>query len=412
MECFKEQTVVIPIIRKNIISVYSNKKNKIIIPPKIIPEKIEGKYTENYNIFYIDGIIKNKLEHEMKTKIPFLLEDKRNLEKKLTSRLNEIEIITLKNKISLLKKEIDMISTGQKMSKYLEESKGILDRFKVFHNKYNIVDITEKPKIFQYTEDMLMRFSLIDKYLLIAGKYIKISLKKEINYPKDICLGCATSIVDISFDEEGIKTCTKCYTKHYESIINTKEVEINHQVEAESIENFIKAIQRFQGLQEDRPPVSLYSRLDEYFISNKRLSSLEIKKLPLNEKGRRGDTTHSMLLNALSKIGASQYYEDVNLIGKEYWGWQLYDISNVIDSMIDKYVKTQKGFYSMTPEERGRNSNLGTQYRLYQQLRLEGVPVEISEFKIAENIESRQIHEKLWKKMCELSEDPDIYFIE
>jgi hypothetical protein len=256
---------------------------------------------------------------------------------------------------------------------------------------------------------------LIDTYLDIASDYIQIDIIRINNRPADICTGCGISLSQVATSEEGTVRCPdpECQTEH-SVIILTKlakdgsRINTNASTDDESIDNFLRAFIRFQGLQSDHPDESLYDELDEHFARHDRPSGDEIKQLPLNERGRRGDTNHKMLLDALSSIKRSEYYEDANLIGHIYWGWTLPEAMHFRERMIDKYNKTQKVFYQIPPEERGRNSSLGTQYRLWRHLQLEGYECYMDEFKIAENAESLRLHNNLWKTMCEQSNDPEI----
>jgi hypothetical protein len=181
----------------------------------------------------------------------------------------------------------------------------------------------------------------------------------------------------------------------------------------ESIDNFIRAFIRYQGLQpRDHITQELFDQLDQYFIQNGRPIGENIRKLPLNKRGKRGDTNHKMLWTALSHINRSELYEDTNLIGHLYWGWTLNNIMHHKETIIAHYIKTQKVFYQIPQEERGRTSSLGTQFRLWRHLQLVGHECYQDEFKIAENAESMRTHNRLWALMCEGSNDPSIYYID
>lgn len=119
-----------------------------------------------------------------------------------------------------------------------------------------------------------------------------------------------------------------------------------------------------------------------------------------------------LIISALSHINRTEFYEDYNLIGHIIWNWILPDISKYREKIIDHYNKTQKVFCRIPPEERGRNSSLGTQYRLWRHLQLIGFPCKMEQFKIAEDPDSLMIHNQLWRKMCEGCHDPEIYYIE
>jgi hypothetical protein len=186
----------------------------------------------------------------------------------------------------------------------------------------------------------------------------------------------------------------------------------NNSVDDDSIDNFLKAFTRYQGLQSDCPNEKLYEELDEYFRRQNLPLGHEIRQLPLNERGRRGNTNHLMLWTALSAIERSAYYEDSNLIGHIYWGWTLPDVNQYRERIITHYNKTQKVFYEIPPEQRGRSSSLGTQYRLWRHLQLVGHDCRMDEFRIATNEDSLRTHDYLWRLMCEGADDPDIYYIQ
>ena len=140
-------------------------------------------------------------------------------------------------------------------------------------------------------------------------------------------------------------------------------------------------------------------------------TAAQIKELPLNNRGRRGDTDHKMLWKALEDIGRPEYYEDADLIGREYWAWEIRSIEEYREPIRLKYLKTQKVFYEIPIEERKRYSSLGTQLRLWRHLQLEGHECYKDEFKIGENEDSFRNNTRLWRLMCEGANDPDIYYI-
>jgi hypothetical protein len=233
----------------------------------------------------------------------------------------------------------------------------------------------------------------------------------------DICLGCNLSLTKFGINENGIQRCLNCQTEYTVMILSKLSKDggcvSNGNTDDESIDNFIRAFIRYQGLQpQEHIPDELFEELDAYFHQNDRKLGEEIKLLPLNKRGRRGDTDHKMLWNALSYIHRSEFYEDTNLIGHLYWGWTLHNLMHFKEKIISDYMKTQKVFYQIPPDERCRTSSLGTQFRLWRHLQLIGHECYPEEFKIAENAESMRTHNKLWQLMCEGAGDPNIHYIE
>lgn len=396
----------------------SNKVSDVILED--IPAKITGTYNEDYNIIYVDNIIRKKLAQEKFSYVEGLklsLSAQEKLSLQPQTYINREKTL---NTIEKLKREIKDIETGEKLRVYNEKVKNILCEY----NKYNgvvktvVFDMKEEDTYHELDDKLRYRIHLIDTYLDIASNYINIDVIRINNRPSDICNGCGCSISKVAPCEEGTIRCpnVNCQTEH-NVIIQTKmakdkcRINFSGSTEDESIDNFLRAFIRYQGLQTDQPDNSIYEALDNYFAIHDRPSGEEIRKLPLNERGRRGDTDHKMLWTALSHIGKSEYYEDSNLIGHIYWGWTIPDVMKYKEIIVSHYNKTQKVFYQIPIEERGRNSSLGTQYRLWRHLQLVGHDCHMEEFKIAENPESLRTHNKLWKLMCEGADDDDIYYI-
>jgi hypothetical protein len=382
-----------------------------------LPSKITSVYKLDYNILYIDEIIRKKLEQEKYKKC-------KKLKKKLDflsnkPSVNHIEHIKNQKKIEKIKNEIELITSGERIKKYNKKVNNIISEYKNLKTKIHTVFFENdlEPENYQNLDnEKIRRLFLIDKFLDIASNYINIDIVRLPEKPNSICLGCGKNISNVIISDYGSKRCPFCNTEHEIVIsvgINKDNSRLNNNNnEEESIDNFLRAFDRKQGIQVERPDESLYQELDNFFISNGRPTGEEIRKLPLNSRGRRGDTNHKMLWNALSQIGRSQYYEDDEIIGHIYWGWKLNDYSHLKERIIDKYNKTQQVFYQIPLEERERNSSLGTQYRLWRHLQLEGVECYQNEFKIAENSESLRLHNKIWRLMVEGANDPNIYYID
>ena len=386
-----------------------------------LPNKITGAYNEDYNILYVDEIIRKKLQQEKFTHVQCL----KNRLKTLDTMSMQPQTFLMRNRtldnIRKLQAEISQIESGERLRKYNNRVSDILAKYRQYNGKVKtiIFDVEEKEEYQEMGDDVRRRIGLIDQYLDIASEYIQIDVIRINNRPSDICSGCGTSLAKVATNEDGTIRCPneECQTEHNVIILaklakDGSRINTINTADDESIDNFLRALTRYQGLQQDHPDESLYDELDSYFARHDRPSGEEIKILPLNERGRRGDTNHRMLWNALSQIGRSEYYEDANLIGHLYWGWTLPNVAQYKETIILHYNKTQKVFYQIPIEERGRTSSLGTQYRLWRHLQLVGHECYMDEFKIAENPESIRTHNRLWRLMCEGANDPDIQYIQ
>jgi len=368
---------------------------------------IEGKYSRDFNIVIIhEAIIVNFI---MEIRNITNLIDKYNREikkvKKLPFKVSE------KTRVKNIAKIINNIKNNVTVDEYLEESKYYID-------KYSLVKKTEKKIIFGFeNEETTMeeneeRLSLVDSYIDFSKKYIRLNITKTSKHI-DKCEYCGEKYKPLPSCEEGLSNCSKCGVQRDVYVVSNtiKEISIKH-VEGKdhlNIDNMIKVLKRFQGQQQTKPPKQLYVKMDEYFVSIGRPTGEEIKKLPLNEKGRRGDTDFKMLFEVLSKLGYNDYYEDAILIGHEYWGWLLPNISRFESKIIDFYTQLQRVFLNL---EKDRTSNLGTQYTLYKLLQLvcgDKYPKDM--FKISELLNSIEEHETLWEQMCKGCNNPEIYYI-
>lgn len=386
---------------------------------EIIPEKITGTYTEDYNITYIDEIIRKKIKQEKfkHTKdLRLQYEKLRNLSLQPQTHIMRQKTLTSMEKLNT---EIEEITSGKKLQTYDTKVCTILQEYKKFSGKIKtLVFNIEEPSTFTELDTQAkQRIHLITRYLDIASDYIQIDVIRIVNRPTDVCDGCGISLNRIVSSDEGSIRCPECFTEH-SAVILTKlpkdsaRINTSGSADDESIENFLRAFNRYQGFQSEQPDPSLYLKLDEYFIRHGRREGNYIKTLSLTSRGRRGDTDHQMLWTALSDIGESKHYEDANLIGHIYWGWTLPNVMHYKDVIIMHYTKTQKVFYQIPIEERCRSSSLGTQFRLWRHLQLVGHECYKDEFKIAGNSESIRTHNKLWKLMCEGCNDPSIYYID
>jgi hypothetical protein len=358
--------------------------------------KIVGSYSDDYDISHVHEIIINSLLQEknnindLNQKLKIL--KKTQLKSHTLNAKREID-----SQIEEIEKEVEMIKNGYKLIAYKNESIHLIEQY--ISCKINDLSVDE-------------RLIIIDKYLKIAKKYSNVQVSR-ITQPKQTCMNCKNCLKNQEVDVDGILRCPVCNNEH-QSINTLKHIDSFklHQLNNENdMENFIKALNRYQGLQ-NNPPKILFTKLDTYFKERCLPSAEYIKSLPYNDRGKKGNVNKEMLYSALSSIGYSSYYEDVNLIGHIYWDWILPDLSGLKDKILSHYMITQKSFYKIPLEIRSRISSLGTSFRLFKHLQLVGVPVYHDDFKIAENQDSITNHNRLWKLMCDGAEDPEIYYIE
>ena len=314
-----------------------NKKN-------VLPDKINDTYSKDYNILYIDSIIRKKLRDDK----DILINDLRGKLKELTSESNKSQTANArKNTIGQINEVLDQINeieSGSKYNQYNELVKDILEQYKQYKNtvKAEIFDVNEVEH--QEEDNDIIRLELIEKYLEIAAEYMDLNIIRNKYIPQDICNGCNESLSNVFIDECGIQICPKCQTermcsKNIQSSNDNDEYTIITCKSDDGLMNFMRYFDRNQGLQKEHPDESLYEAMDEYFYSRNMPLGEEIRQMPLDKYGYRGNTNHKMLWNTLSKIGKPQHYKDDNLIGHIYWGWTLSNVGHLRDRVIYIYNK-------------------------------------------------------------------------
>lgn len=297
---------------------------------------------------------------------------------------------------------------------YMRDALPLIQEYNLLKCHIRKVDINKEENE-TTTEEDERKLLYVEEYLAHASKYIDMSYSRRKEKKHQLCSACYSELKE-SFHDSSTIQCSNCGAIFQTYCTKRTEKEGTYEKSGgnnpdDTLDNFKRSLNRTLGLQVDVPDNSLYELLDEYFISKGRPSGDEIKEEPENPDGTRGDTDHQMLWEALKKIRKTNRYEDSWLIGHNYWGWRLPDFAHLYDKIVSHYVKTQAIFFQMTPEERGRISSIGTEWRKFKHLQLVGYPCEESQFKVPENTESMRNQQRIWKIMCERANDPEIYYI-
>jgi hypothetical protein len=366
-------------------------------------ESLEGSYTDDYNILMVDDLIRKTLSNESITVLPGLEQSYQKYNEMVKKPQTVIERQNTIDKIQKVEQEIREIREGIKLQRYIDESKLLLHHYRKCRKNIRMISFTlEDTSSQELTPESRERVNIIEKYLDIARKYISISVMRAHTNNVPRCSGCNNILKATMINEYGNSQCAICAVEH-QMVIYTKTNVDNEHISGkktdDSFENLMKAFYAYQGLQDIHIPDIIYCKLDEYFLAHNLPKGEEVRKLPMNRRGRRGNTTPNMIWTALEKIGHTEYNDDCYLIARNYWDWELPNLIQHEQLFKQHYISTQQVFNSMTPEEKGRSSSLGTQYRLWRELEYIGHECYPEDFRIAENEESRRIHDRLWKIM-------------
>lgn len=308
--------------------------------------------------------------------------------------------------IEKCKEEIYVLENKVKYKEYCEISKPFIEAYKNLGTLVPTISFTKKINVENPVEDdekQHKRHQIISNYLEIVRRYIPVDVIHEIKNSNK-CQNCKASLENAVEDTCGNITCPNCSNEEItikKMQVYTENKTSNTRNNYEDRENFKKAIQRFQGIQNNKPPDSLYKQLDEYFKLKNFPSATEIKQRPLLRSGQKKDTSRELMYTALHETNNSNYYEDMNLILHEYWGWALPDISHIEDRIMNDYDLTQS-VYDQIPKT--RKSSLNSQFRLLKHLlrykNCISYPIRIQDFKVPTTRDIIEWHEETWEKIC------------
>ena len=340
-------------------------------------------YDHHCDLSKVHVKVRNKFS-ELHSKVPEWKMELSRLEQQLESGSTKIIENTLKKRIAVIKDLIHMTSEENGFllwREYLNRSKDIL----LEYTKLTPEDDTH---------------DLVYRYNGVIRDYCSILIVRKINHDYTLCPNCNKPRVN----SNGSIICVDCGIKDEliskESYQSTGRkhtfVQKNQYL---TKENFMKGLQRFQGKRSRKLPVDMFERMDEYARKFDMPTSEEVKKMPLNNDGKRGPKVYNRLYmkSLLDILGYESYYNDVNLITHLYWGWTLPDVSEYEEQIKKDYELSQTAFNEM---KKDRQSSLILPYRLYRHLRKVGYPCKIEDFDIVSTPEIRQSYEEIWKEIC------------
>jgi hypothetical protein len=363
---------------------------------------IEKTFSENLDINELHDFLLRKFKFEQEYKSKIILNLIEIEKKKLEPQLYLIEIKIIEKEIETLQNQYQYIVNKTQQNEYLQIAKDLLSLNNEIGPKKKIISFNNQKQLKK--EDVLttkFRKLIVEKYIDIFKRFHP---NIHLAYPftnKNLCQVCQFDLSKFVSEDTGIVVCPKCSVEKT-TLIHTSLVSevkyMNSKDGYEDRENFWKALQRFQGKQNNHIPERLYRELDEYFTSFGLAIGEEIRKLELTKKGTRGNTSRGMMFKALSETNNSVFYEDVNLICHLYWGWLLPDIVADEELIMKDYDQTQEVFKKIPKD---RRSSLNAQYRLWQHLRIRGYRYPIEDFKIVKTQDILTEHDRIMKIMCD-----------
>jgi len=374
-------------------------------------ESFEGFYTDDYNILNIHYSILQNFKKEYEEKIPEYKKQINEINSKLSQTLKPIYRKNLLNDYREIESKIQQVQNKTEEKRYLDTSEYYINKYKEIGVLKKVISFKAKSQDSNFNSNSNEnnenssneinqneeRHLIIANYLEIAREYIQVNLIRQLNNP-NVCKNCKYNFEESNDD---VLSCPECGVEH----TNIFRVPTSSENQSGNVyknnytddANFIKALKRFQGLQTNKLPESLFPELDEYFKSYGMPTGEEIRKRPLNKNNQKDGVSRELLHEALSKTKNSAFYEDDRLIMNLYWGIPLPDISGIEAGIMEDYSKTQKVFLAL---DKDRTSSLNANYRLFRHLQLRGYPCKESDFKLIRTQSIRELYENLWYKMC------------
>jgi len=386
-----------------------------------IPDRVEGTYKYDFNIMDIHDLIMKRFENQKKYETKKLRRQITEEENKMKNKQNMVERKSSLRRIEKLQNILNDILSDKDFNNYISKIGPLLEQYNIIGTLSKIVSFaTNKKKSESESDEEELpedpevqdkRHQVIFDFIEIARKYIQIDLVRDIK-EGNLCTFCGHKLneFDDDNDENGVIICSNCNlekiaivrSRFYKDSTRTNNSGNNYEDRA----NFEKVLMRYQGKQPDKPPTELYETLENYFmekelpqIDMKYITSAEIRLLPLNDEGEKEGTTRTLMYKALKETGNSNYYDHINLILHEVWGWALPDIAHLEDQIMDDYDKSQR-VYETLPKD--RKSSLNSQFRLFKHLRRLSYPCKSKNFRIPTTHDILEFHENIWSKICEV----------
>ncbi len=393
-----------------------------------LPDKIEGTYKYDFNIMDIHDLIIKRFERQKNQDVKILEERLETENIKMKDRQNMVERKSSLRIVEKITETIDNIISGKDFHTYVNKIQPLIEEYNIIGSLSKIISFATNKKKNEEEEEAApedqntqnQRHKVIFDFIEIARRYIQIDLIREMN-DSNICFHCNFKLDDINtdLDETGVSVCPNCMierisvvrSRFYQDNTRTNNSGNNYEDRA----NFEKVVMRYQGKQPDKPPPELYIALHKHF-TEKELPKIDIhddglyqyisveyikNHIPMNTDGEKEGTSRSLMYKALKDTGNSNYYDHINLVLHEVWGWELPDINHLEDIIMDDYDKSQR-IYEVLPKD--RKSSLNSQFRLFKHLRRLGYYCKSRDFRIPTTHDILEFHENIWAKMCEVLE--------
>lgn len=304
-----------------------------------------------------------------------------NLKQMLQDCIVEVDRKNLEYKISQEDEFISSIKSHKAWNEYKAQSKKLLEDF------------------LKKTGD---RERIIEKYTIIASKYIKLNIKKIAT--TDTCPGCGNNdINEYEINPCGFMECLKCSLNRKIITQNTTLIENTEKKKKrdsyKDIDNFLRRMNTFEGKYNEALPDKLFEQLETYFDSKLPFTCEQIRNMETTEEKKK-HTSIRLLEEGLKNTQNSNYYKHTEILANKIWGWPFMVLTDEQkEKIISDYNATQKIFVAI--QKNKKCSSLNVNLRLYWHLKMIDFPCSIEDFKVPTSNESSSRNTNIFKRMCE-----------
>ena len=381
---------------------------------RIENESIVGTYKHDINIVYVDNLIRQIFEKERQEQVPQLKQEKYNILQTISRPQQVVERKNSLKRLNEVEKQIEEIESGIKEQLYINDVSEWLSLYQKIGPKPNIIrfrKVDPNEIVDPHSEE---RSRVISNFLEIAGKYTKLDII-EINDVDTGCPYCGHDLGDFAGDIDIVKRCSNCNNElvtltnsvHYDEDPNQTNMSSKNDKDNDSRTNFYKSMKNKQCAHNVKLPDNLEQILDQYFKHKNIPIGSVIRQLPLNPdnetRGKYEDgINREMMYKVLKATNLSAYYDNIDLIMKEYWEWVPPDWSNIEDLIMRDYDISQRIFQEIKGDRKSSLNREYHQFRLVEKNYNNGpYKCHPSKFKIVSTPEILKYHEEKWAIICQ-----------
>ena len=350
------------------------------------------------DILSIDANIRQEFDDEYNKLDEY---NEKLLDLKKTHEKNNLSIRAKKNleqNIEQLEKQINDVSSKQKLHFYTAETTHLLQKYKKILQtpiKMSFMGVRGKKN--------KEKLSVVSDYLAIAQNYTSIDIELPTKRKKIVCNNCPNKK---SFDiiDDSIYICLQCGAQqevllHTSSYKDIDRINISAKYTYDRKVHFRDCINQYQWKQNSTIEPKVYTDLEDQFYRHHLL--VGDKNTPKEIRFSKIEKDHIHLF--LKELEYTKHYENVNLIHYHMTGKKPDDISYLEDKLLDDFDTLTELYDRKFKNKPGfsRKNFINTQYVLYQFLLRYRHPCKKDDFTILKTVDRKSFHDDVAKKCFE-----------